>query len=171
MQREQLVIRRLEEGDSFAELTTLLHRAYAPLAAAGLRFGATQQTEDETKQRALGGECYVAELDGVIVGTITLRSPGPCAIHDRVKLYADPGVYAFEQLGIEPVHKGRGIGKALMDHVEGRAKALGGARIACDTSERATQLVEMYVRRGYEIVDTVQWDETNYRSVVLAKRL
>lgn len=36
-------LRRLSDSDSFDELTTLLHRAYAPLLAQGMRFSATHR--------------------------------------------------------------------------------------------------------------------------------
>lgn len=58
-----------------------------------------------------------------------------------------------------------------MDLAEQRARERGATWIAIDTSEHAMELIATYRRRGYEIVDSAQWDVTNYRSVVLAKRL
>jgi hypothetical protein len=42
---EDVAIREIDDGDSFEELTELLHRAYAPLAAAGFRYLATHQDD------------------------------------------------------------------------------------------------------------------------------
>jgi GNAT superfamily N-acetyltransferase len=166
------VLRRWRETDSFAELTELLHRAYGPLAAEGLKFFATHQTEADTRQRALEGECFVVEVDGRIVATVTLRGPQRAdEVCSRVALYMDPGVYTFGQFGVEPAFKGRGIGRILLDAIESRARELGATQIACDTAEPAKALIAMYERRGYRTVGTVQWDVTNYRSVVLAKPL
>jgi GNAT superfamily N-acetyltransferase len=169
---ERLVIRRLRETDSWVELTELLHRAYAPLAAEGMKFFATHQTEEHTRLRALAGECYVAELDGRVVATITLKGPpGPHQEGTRVPHYNEPGVYTFGQLGVDPAHKGLGIGEALMSTVEARAKELAGVAIALDTAVRATKLIAMYERRGYRPIGNVQWDDTNYLSVVMSKVL
>ena len=51
-----------------ADLTNLLHRAYRPLADAGMKYFATHQTEEQTKERIQDGKCYVALLDRQIVG-------------------------------------------------------------------------------------------------------
>lgn len=168
--RVGLTVRRLRSTDSFAELTDLLHRAYAPLAAAGMRFFATHQTEADTKARALQGECYVIEDARKLVGTVTLRPPYPGGgPPNRVALYNRSDVCMFGQLGVEPARKGTGLGRLLMDTAERRAVELGARAIACDTAERATDLRATYERRGYAFAEHVQWDDTNYRSVVLVK--
>lgn len=43
--------------------------------------------------------------------------------------------------------------------------------MACDTAEGALDLITLYEKRGYRRVGDMQWNETNYRSVVLAKSL
>ncbi|NUO50952.1 MAG: GNAT family N-acetyltransferase [Polyangiaceae bacterium] len=163
-------VRRLRSTDSFEELTHLLHRAYAPLAAAGMRFFATHQTVRDTKDRALLGECYVIDDGKRLLGTITLKHPARAgASPGRVSLYNRPDVCVFNQLGVEPSLKGRGLGRLLMETVEKRAVNLGARGIACDTAETAEELRATYERRGFVFAEHVQWDETNYRSVVLVK--
>jgi GNAT superfamily N-acetyltransferase len=131
-------VRPLAPGDSIAELTALLHRAYAPLAAAE-RFYASRQDEAATRRRCAEGECWVAELDGRIVGTIVLRAGGAPS---RCELYARPDVAIFGQFAVQ----GRGVGAALLERVERRARERGFARIACDTAEGAARLVGFYAR-------------------------
>jgi GNAT superfamily N-acetyltransferase len=162
-----VVIRRLAPGDSMAALTDLLHRAYAPLAAAGLRFLATHQDEKTTAERCAEGECWVAELDGRVAGTIVWRAgkPGKCAWYGR------PGVAVFGQFAVEPSLQKAGLGARLLDHVERRVRDAGFSELACDTAEGATDLIAYYTRRGFEPVDSVCWDVTNYRSVILSKPL
>lgn len=161
-------IRRLEPEDSLEELTALLHRAYAPLADAGMRFLATHQEVSTTAERVAHGECFVAVVGSRIVGTIMLRHGRPSS---SAHTYAQPATMIFGQFGIEPAFKGRGIGRALHDHVAVRAASLGALVLACDTAEPATELIAMYRRWGYEIVERISWDETNYVSVVLARSL
>lgn len=54
------LIQPIQPTDSLAELTSLLHRAYAPLAARGLHFLAANQDEARTGRRISRGECYLA---------------------------------------------------------------------------------------------------------------
>ena len=162
-----VIIRPLCADDSIPEITQLLHRAYKRLLDMGLHFVATAQTDEETRERLLSGESFLAEIDGEIVGTITLypTSDDDCA------WYRLPNVMHFGQYAVEPDLQGAGIGKSLLDFVELRATALGATEIALDTSEKATHLIEMYSAFGYRIVGNVQWESVNYRSVILSKPL
>jgi len=160
------IVRPLAPEDSISELTALLHRAYKQLADMGLRFVATYQDDDTTRKRISHSECYVAVMDGKIVGTIKLEPPestGGSPWYDR------PDVAGFGQFGVEPELQGMGIGRTLLAKVEERARELGAAELALDTAEPATHLIELYERWGFRIVETVQWGVTNYRSVVMSK--
>lgn len=48
---------------------------------------------------------------------------------------------------------------------------MGARRIAIDTSEHAADLIALYRRRGYEVIDSIRWPETNYRSLIMTKSL
>lgn len=159
-------IRRFRSTDSYAELTALLHRAYAPLAEAGFRFFASWQDETVTRERADAGECWVAERDGRLIGTGTLRPPGTAR---GTPWYECEGVAVVGQLATEPGLQGQGLGSALLLHLEHRARQLGATHVALDTAEGATALRRYYARRGYGFVEYVDWGITNYRSVVLSK--
>jgi hypothetical protein len=86
-----------------------------------------------------------------------------CPYYDR------PGVASFHQFAVDPDLQGDRIGRRLLDLVEDRAAATGATEIALDTAVPATHLIAMYERRGYRIVDRVDWDETNYVSVIMAR--
>jgi GNAT superfamily N-acetyltransferase len=161
-------LRRLDPGDSMADLTALLHRAYHPLAAAGQRFLASHQDEDTTRRRCSEGECWVAVQGSAVVGTMTWRPGGK---ETRCPSYGRREVAIFGQFAVAPELQGRGIGSRLLDLAEQRAREQGFTEIACDTSEKADALLAYYGKRGYRVVDSVQWEETNYRSVVLSKPL
>ena len=162
-------IRALSADDSIEELTGLLHRGYAELGAMGFRYKAVDQTPIVTRERISRGECYVGLLDGAVVGTALLIPPGghlpPCEWYER------PDVAVLSQFAIEPRFQRRGFGSRLIDRLEARALERGAAELAIDTSEGATHLIALYERRGYRHVGLAQWPHTNYRSVVLSKRL
>jgi GNAT superfamily N-acetyltransferase len=160
--------RRLRGDDSIPHLTSLLHRAYAPLAAQGLRFVATHQDDEETRRRCASGECWVAEKDGAVVATVTWYRPwddGKCP------WYARPEVAHFGQFAVEPTLQGTGVGRALLELAAQRAAAAGYAELSCDTAAPATRLIEMYARWGFRRVGDVRWDAVNYPSVLLSRTL
>ena len=163
-------IRPIGPGDSVAELTDLLHRAYASLAAMGFCYVATHQSEQVTRERIAAGECYVAVTnDGAkLIGTVTLRRSSP---DDGTPWYRRPGVCVFGQFAVDPAWQGRGVGSRLLETVERRAVALGATEIALDTAEGATHLIDLYARRGYRFIEHVRWTSVNYRSVVMSKQL
>jgi len=45
------------------------------------------------------------------------------------------------------------------------------AELALNTSELATGLISMYMKKGYRFIEYVQWDDVNYQSVILSKAL
>ena len=159
-------LRPVAEHDSMAELTGLLHRAYARLADMGLRYKATYQSEAVTHQRIAQGECYVAVHAGALVGTIVFkpkeRAAGSAWL-DR------PDIAMLAQFGVDPAWQAVGLGTRLMDLVERRAAQTGAAEIALDTAEPATHLVQWYARRGYRFIEHVTWQHANYRSVIMSK--
>lgn len=162
------VIRSLLPSDSIADLTALLHKAYGRLARMGLRYMATHQSEDVTRERVAQGTCLVAVVDGRLCGTILYRSQTQtrgCPWYDR------PEVASLAQFAVDPALQARGIGLSLMERVEALAVAGGAREIALDTAEPAAHLVGWYGRLGYRFVEHARWSHTNYRSVILSKAL
>ncbi|UJW84056.1 GNAT family N-acetyltransferase [Devosia sp. SL43] len=162
------IIRPLQPGDSIPALTQLLHRAYAPLAAQGLRYMATHQSDDVTRERVASGRCFVAVTDGVICGTILYRPA------DRTKgspWYDRPDVASIGQFAVEPGLQSRGLGLRLMALAEDQCRADATPELALDTAEPATHLVSWYGRQGYRFIEHAQWGHTNYSSVIMSKTL
>lgn len=165
---ERPLIRVLLPSDSLSDLTNLLHAAYRRLADMGLRYMATHQSEAVTRERVEQGTCLVAELDGRLCGTILFRDPvgtHGCPWYDRFD------VASLGQFAVDPEIQARGIGRQLLRKADELAIASGAAELALDTAEPATHLVEWYTRLGYRFIEHAQWSHTNYRSVILSKRL
>ena len=161
-------VRPLSPADSIPELTRLLHRPYARLAAMGLRYMATHQSEEVTQERTGQGECYVAVANRMLVGTIMFKPAdrtGGSPWLDRLE------VASLGQFAVAPHVQALGLGVRLMDLVEARAAATGAAEIALDTAEPAMHLVAWYARRSYRLIEYAQWGHTNYRSVIMSKRV
>lgn len=166
--KDAIVIRPLAKTDSISELTGLLHRAYARLAGMGLRYMATHQGDDITRQRAADGTCLVAVMEGVIQGTIIfkdVRQTNGCPWYDS------PNVASIGQFAVDPELQSNGLGRRLMNVAETLATESGAIEIALDTAEPATHLVDWYTRLGYRFIEHTHWTHTNYRSVIMSKCL
>jgi predicted N-acetyltransferase YhbS len=163
-----ILYRYLRPSDDMDELTTMLHEAYAPLAAAGMRFVASYQDSGVTRERTQRGETLVA-IDGErIVGVVTLADSDKTS---GSQYYDRPDVASLGQFAVRPTHQAAGIGGTLMRLAEDRAREKGVGALGLDTSEHATQLISLYLAKGYEVVEFSQWRVTNYRSIILGKPL
>ena len=163
-----MTIRPLATTDSLAEMTSLVRSAYQQLADMGFHYWGTWQGEDDTRERCAEGHCLVAEEDGRLLGTVTVRwSTGD----DDPEWYRRKGVWVVGQFGVLPELQGCGLGTRLLVAAEKHAFEQGGCEAAIDTAEGATHLIDFYKRRGYRHVGRIDWDGTNYISVVMSKRL
>jgi GNAT superfamily N-acetyltransferase len=172
---DPIEVRLLSPADDLAALTTLLHRAYAPQVAMGLRPLAGRQDIDTTRRRCTSGACYVALLkddmtqgSGRLAGTILFHevedAKGP-------PWFQRPDVDSFSQFAVDPDLQGKGIGQRLLETAEARAAAAGSRELGLSMAEPDTALMNFYLRRGYRFVEHWQWPYTNYRSAILSKAL
>lgn len=167
-------LRPLSASDSLAELTALLHRAYAPLGAAGMNFTAVSQTEAQTAERVAGGHCLVAERDGRLLGTVTVNGafdPNRQAWARATPWFYRADVAHFHQFAVAPEAQGEGVGSALLAGAEAWARNHGHCGLALDTAVPAAELRQRYTRAGFAPVDEVHWLGKTYRSVVMVKPL
>jgi GNAT superfamily N-acetyltransferase len=165
---DNILIRPYQPDDPIPQITALLHKAYAGMAAQGMRYLASHQDDKTTLERLTTGASFIAIKQNAIVGTITVYGPYREA---EVPLYRQPGVNHFGQFAVDPDLQGTGLGKKLYLTVEDHCRANNIRTLALDTAETASHLIEIYQRWGFKIVDHVQWDVTNYRSVIMAKEL
>jgi GNAT superfamily N-acetyltransferase len=165
---QPLLIRDLGPDDAIEPITVLLHAAYRALANLGFRYFASHQDDATTRRRLCSGFPLIAELDGVIVATVTLYAT---AVQSDCAWYVRPGVFRFGQFAVRPDLQREGLGSRLLRIIEQRAGEKGATELALDTAEGATHLRCWYERLGFRFVEYVSWPETNYRSVVLSKQL
>jgi len=160
-------IRPFDETDSVAEVTSLLHRSYKRLADMGLHFVATYISEEDTKQFIDKGECFVAELEGKIIGTILIYPKGK----NTPEFYRRNDVAVFGKFAVDPLYQNKGVGEMLMNYIENHVKSKGIKELALDTAEQAAHLIEYYKKRGFRFIGYQKWSVTNYRSVIMSKTL
>jgi ribosomal protein S18 acetylase RimI-like enzyme len=77
----------------------------------------------------------VAESGGAIVGVIVLDQ-------------TDEG-FAIDNVAVRPSHRGRGLGRTLLELAEAEARSAGFDSIYLYTHEKMTENVDLYSRIGY----------------------
>jgi GNAT superfamily N-acetyltransferase len=165
---EEIRIRRLQAGDCLERLTGMLHRAFSRLGEMGVPCACVTQSPEVTRQRVERGDCFVAMCGDRMVGTISLYAPDAAS---ATRHYRDCGVATARQLGVDPQFQGRGLGTALLQLAERWARNRGYARLALDTPEPATHLIDYYHGQGFSVVERLQFAGRPYRSVIFAKAL
>ncbi|MEU6657488.1 GNAT family N-acetyltransferase [Streptomyces sp. NPDC046821] len=118
------------------------------IVEAGETYGWDPQTP-EPQARTLwmgpGRRVYVAELDGVVVGSAYVKPNygGPAAS------IANAGFM------VDPAHAGRGIGRALAEYVLERAKADGYRAMVFNAVVETNPAVRLWTSLGFTILGTV----------------
>lgn len=161
-------IRPLQEADSLDELTSMLHRAFGRLRRMGLQCTGADQSIEMTADRTRRGDCFVAEADGRIVGTMTLEPPAhasPCPWYRRDE------VASLHQLAVDPSHQGLDCGKAMLASAEQWARKHGYSELALDTPADAAHLIGFYRSRGFRLVGDFHKPGKHYRSAIMSKTL
>ncbi len=168
MSNSKIIIRTLTESDSLDQLTKLLNRAYKVLADMGLKFVATYQDVEITQSRIKNGVCFIAVSDNNIVGTITYYES---QYSIGTPFLESEGISHFGQLAVDPEFQNQGIATELIKYTEIFAQQDGAIELALDTAEPAQHLIDWYKKLGYRFIEYCDWEMTNYRSVIMSKRL
>jgi len=87
-----------------------------------------------------GGEIWLASIDGQIVGTVAL-------------IPLEAGILELSKLAVDDAYQGRGIAKALMDHAQFRARALGAHSIRLLTNSALIPANRLYRALGYQTIE------------------
>ena len=153
---------------SIAAVTELLHEAYGPLLAKGLRYYAATQSPKGTSWRLEAGAGIVVLLGREIIGTATYYDSYE---GDECSWYRRREVGHFGQFAVKPEYQRLGIGTRMLGEMEAKAIAGGKSELALDTSEKSDDLIGYFAARGFRYIERVRWELTNYASVIMSKRL
>ena len=111
--------------------------------AAGLGFSLCFQNFDAELAALPGdyappaGRLFVADVDGQVVGCVALRPQAP-------------GVCELKRLYVKPTHRGRGLGRRLLEALLAEAKAAGYREAVFDTLESMTEALALYRTFAFE---------------------
>lgn len=165
---ETVTVRRWTPADAVPPITALLHRAYAKQIEMGLKPLAGRQDDEVTLRRLSSGESFVAAMDAAVVGVIILNEQEP---DEGPEWFHRPRVCSFSQFAVDPSVQSKGIGRALLEAIERRAREQGNEELALSMAEPDHGLRDFYLKRGFRVVGTWKWPYTNYTSLIMSRRL
>lgn len=149
MSEHDLVVRRATSDDYLAAGAVTL-AAYQPFLlgpdddyAARLLDAASRDSE---------AELWVAEAGTELVGCVTLCPPGSPW---REIARDDEG--EFRMLAVSPTAQGRGVGRALVQHVLDRFRADGAAAVALSSLASMAAAHRLYERLGFTRLPERDW--------------
>jgi N-acetylglutamate synthase-like GNAT family acetyltransferase len=128
----EIELRPARTGDA-DEVATLVDAAYTPWID---RIGRTPMPMTlDYREEIRNKEVTVAEEDGELAGVIVLDT-------------TDEGFLLFN-VAVDPVRKGKGVGRALLEFAESEALRAGFDSIYLFTHEKMTENQDLYARIGY----------------------
>jgi ribosomal protein S18 acetylase RimI-like enzyme len=124
---------RSANGSDVLKVAELVESAYGHYAK---RIGMLPRPmTDDYAEVIRNRQVTVAELNGTIVGLIVLD-------------VTDEG-FLIDNVAVHPAHRGRGLGKALLEFAEAEARRAGFDSICLYTHEKMTENLALYSRIGY----------------------
>lgn len=165
-----VVVRFFEDHDA-DNLTELLHSAYAELGARGLNYTAVDQDVATTRARARGGQCWVAERDGELIGTLTMSLPPSTDLLELTMAAREKHRAWLNQVAVSPAARCLGIAADLWRRGRAWAASQGATSVGVDTAVPAAHLVALYTAWGFAAIDTIHWPGKTYDSVVMTRPL
>lgn len=94
---------------------------------------------------------WVAEADGVIIGTVAIRPK-------------EPQTAELKRLYVHPARRGSGLGQSLYGHAETFARGAGYQRIWLESSRRFAKAHRLYERNGFVLLARLDnsWEDNVY---------
>jgi len=98
-------------------------------------------------------ELWVAQDDGVLLGTVTV-----CPEGSAWRELAAPGEGEFRMLAVDPAARRRGVGQALVNLCLERFHTTGDSGVVISSLREMTAAHRIYQRAGFHRVPALDWD-------------
>jgi len=87
-----------------------------------------------------------------------LRVAGEPAGYCSCAVSPEEGVLKLEQLYLAAAHRGRGLGRLMLEHVEHRGRALGRRTVVLQVNRRNAPAIAFYRRTGFTVREAAVFD-------------
>lgn len=129
-------------------VTALVFGVLPEYGLSGDPLGIDADLEDIEANYSARGGCFdvVTNAEGEIEGTVGLYPLGN-------------GVCELRKMYLVKSARGKGIGRALLEHALGRARELGFRRIELETNSRLVEAISLYRRNGFQPIENTHHAE------------
>lgn len=148
-----MVTTRPAQPRDVGDITRLAHDAYRHYTARIGRPPAPMEADYAAAVR--DGTTWIAESDGRMLGFVVLTDA--------------EGHLLLENVAVDPLAQGRGVGGRLLALADDEARRRGYDEIRLYTNEAMTENLDYYPRKGY--VETHRAEQDGYRRVFFTRRL
>ena len=140
-------------GADVAKVTALVNAAYGHYVE---RIGRLPRPMTDDYAEVIGNQqVTVAESHGTIVGVIVLT--------------VDDEGFLINNIAVHPSHRGKGLGKALLEFAESEARRAGFDSLYLYTHEKMMENLALYAKIGY--VEYERRSQGEFSLVYMRKRL
>ena len=137
---------RDDEREAIRDVTLAAYEEYAAVMPKPFWEGYRQQLL-VTLDKEESVERIIAEHKGTVIGSVLLYPP---LANAYAGTRASVGWPEVRLLAVSPLARGQGVGTALMDECEQRARRAGATVLGLHTMEMMQAAIRMYERRGFE---------------------
>ncbi len=119
----------------------------------------------DTAVRDQQAEVWIAQLDGVVAGSVTICPPG-----SLWREIARPGEGEFRMLAVDPAYRGRGVARALTSLVVDRCRREGDESVVLSSLDRMTAAHGLYESLGFHRIPDRDWQPQPAVSLIVYQR-
>jgi GNAT superfamily N-acetyltransferase len=164
----EVEIRPMTADDSTVEIDRLFHTSHALLADHALRRYYPDEMFGKGSVENPRGELFVAQSETRLIGGLVFFDPENtkgCPFYDR------PDVASIGPFAIMPEFQGHGLGGAMLQVVQQRAREAGAVELGLDIAPEAIQSMNKFIKDGFRYVENARWEGSTRRCVILSYRL
>jgi GNAT superfamily N-acetyltransferase len=142
---------RLAHAEELAEVGRLTGEVYLGAGFVSTADDYVHELADAVR-RAREAELWVAVEDGRLLGTVTF-----CPAGSAYREISRDGEAEFRMLAVAGAARGRGVGRALVEHCLERACHLGYTGVRISTMDRMSEAHRIYERLGFTRAPEDDW--------------
>jgi len=157
MNRGVLIIRKATIIDVpiIQKITKEAFEAYVINAEIPGSTAALEETEEDIKNDIKNKLCFVAEVNGVVVGSV------------RIEVNEEKNTAYLSRFGVALEYQSNGIGAKLLDYVDEIMREMGISKLYLHTASKLVSLIKFYYGRGFFIDSTTK--DRGYIRALLCK--
>jgi GNAT superfamily N-acetyltransferase len=163
----EVEIRKGTEQDPKEQIDDLFHTAHALISDHALHRYSLDGLFGQEKDQP-HGELYLAVSEPRLIGGLIFFDPANtkgCPYFDR------PDVASIGPFAVVPEFQGHGLGDAMLEMIEARARESGAKELALEIAPEATHALQHFLKQGFRFAETARRQGSSEKSIILSKSL